>query len=89
MFTITSSTANLYIQPSNFGTENVKVRQTKVAVFKVTRDEWGNINSTKFVDEFWIERVPGKSIDYEVAGLLTEKLPADQIIIREIFTLSF
>ena len=89
MFTTTNSTSQLYIQPSNFGTENVKVRQTKVAVFKVTRDEWGNINSTKFVDEFWIERKNGASIDYEVANLLEEKLPADQIIIREIFSLTF
>lgn len=89
MFTTTNSTSQLYIQPSNFGTENVKVRQTKVAVFKVTRDEWGNIKTSKCISEYWIERKNGASIDYEVANLLEEKLPADQIIIREIFSLTF
>jgi hypothetical protein len=61
-------------------------QQTKVAVFKVTRNEEGVIMSTKNIGEYWIEKKPGVSIDYTVAKLLKEDLSPEEIIIKEIYT---
>ena len=61
-------------------------QQTKVAVFKVTRNEEGAITATKNIGEYWIEKKPGISIDYAVAKLMKEDLSPEEIIIKEIFT---
>ena len=67
-------------------------QQVKVAVFQVTRNEDGAVASSKFIDEFWIERKPGKSIDFAVAKFLDKKYEAkyeaDEIVIKEIFTVT-
>jgi hypothetical protein len=67
-------------------------QQVRVAVFQVARNEDGAVASSKFIDEFWIERKPGKSIDFAVAKFLDKKYEAkyeaDEIIIKEIYTVT-
>ena len=63
-------------------------QQVKVAVFSVTRNEKEQISSSKFINEFWIEKKPGTSVDFAVAKLLDGKYEADQIVIKEIFTVT-
>ena len=63
-------------------------QQVKVAVFQVTRNEKEQISSSKFINEFWVEKKPGTSVDFAVARLLGDKYEADQIVIKEIFTVT-
>jgi len=63
-------------------------QQAKVAVFRVTRNAIGDITSSNFIEEFWIQKKSGVSIDYTVAKLLKGDYPADEIVIREILTVA-
>jgi hypothetical protein len=63
-------------------------QQAKVAVFRVTRNKDGAITSSNFIEEFWIEKKTGVSIDFTVAKLLKGDYPADEIVIREILTVT-
>jgi hypothetical protein len=63
-------------------------QQVKVAVFKVTRNKHNEIKSSEFIDEFWIERKSGISIDYAVAKKIGYKYEADEIVIKEIYTVT-
>jgi hypothetical protein len=63
-------------------------QQVKVVVFKVTRNKHNEIKSSEFIDEFWIERKSGISIDYAVAKKIGYKYEADEIIIKEIYTVT-
>jgi len=65
-----------------------KNQQVKVAVFRVTRNAIGDITSSEFLEEFWIQKKSGVSIDYTVAKLLKGDYPADEIVIREILTVA-
>jgi hypothetical protein len=62
--------------------------QVKIAVFKVTRNKHNEIKSSEFIDEFWIERKSGISIDYAVAKKIGYKYEADEIVIKEIYTVT-
>ena len=69
---------------------NSSIMQNKVAVFKVTRDENQKITSTKFIKELWIESKNGSSVDFEVAkDPEISNYKADEIIIRNVYTLTF
>ena len=83
--------------PSSYGTtitysnqinNNMNQQQVKVAVFKVTRNKHNEIKSSEWVADFWIEKKPGVSIDYAVAKQLDTKYEADEIIIKEIYTVT-
>ena len=63
-------------------------QQVKVAVFQVERNKHNEIKSSRFVDEFWIEKKPGISIDYAVARKLDGEYEADEIVIKEIYTVT-
>ena len=63
-------------------------QQVKVAVFKVTRNKHNGIKSSEFIDEFWIERKSGISIDYAVAKKIGYKYEANEIVIKEIYTVT-
>ena len=63
-------------------------QQVRVAVFQVTRNEYGAVTSSKFISKFWIEKKAGKSIDFAVAKLLDKKYDADEIVIKEIYTVT-
>ena len=59
-------------------------QQVKVAVFKVTRNDKNEVTSSSFINEYWVERKVGTSIDFAVAKLIGDKYEADEIVIREI-----
>jgi hypothetical protein len=61
-------------------------QQAKVAVFRVTRNKDGAITSSNFIEEFWIQKKSGVSIDFTVAKLLKGDYKPDEIAIREILT---
>jgi len=60
-------------------------QQVKVAVFKVTRNKNNEIKSSAFIDEFFIEKKPGISIEY-AGKILKYQYEADEIVIKEIYT---
>jgi hypothetical protein len=60
--------------------------QTKVAVFKVERNEKSEIVKSRFVKELWIERKPTTSLDLLVAKELGPDFNPEEIVIREMQT---
>jgi hypothetical protein len=63
-------------------------QQVKVAVFRVERNKYNEIKSSTIIDEFWIEKAPGVSIDFAVAKLLDGEYEASEIVIKEILTVT-
>lgn len=63
-------------------------QQVKVAVFKVTRNDKNEVTSSSFINEYWVERKVGTSIDFAVAKLIGDKYEADEIVIREIWNVT-
>jgi hypothetical protein len=63
-------------------------QQVKVAVFQVNRNKQNEIKSSTFITEMWIEKKPGISIDFAVAKELTAEYEADEIVIKEIYTVT-
>jgi hypothetical protein len=63
-------------------------QQVRVAVFRVERNEKNEIKSSTFINEFWIEKKPGISIDFAVAKKLGDKYEADEIVIKEVYTVT-
>lgn len=63
-------------------------QQVKVAVFKVTRNKHNEIKSSEFIQEMWIEKKPGVSVDFAVARELDDKYEAAEIVIKEIYTVT-
>jgi hypothetical protein len=63
-------------------------QQVKVAVFKVTRNKHNEIKSSEFITEMWVENKPGVSIDFVVARKLDSKYEANEIVIKQIFTVT-
>ena len=67
-----------------------KVQQTKVAVFKVTRNEENEVINTEFLKEMWVQTKAGVSVDFEVAR--DEDLveyEAEDLVIKNITSLTF
>ena len=69
---------------------NNTIMQNKVAVFKVTRDEFETITKTEFIKELWVETKNGQSVDFQVAR---DKDLADyemsDLSIRTIYSVTF
>jgi hypothetical protein len=63
-------------------------QQVQVAVFKVTRNKHNEIKSSEFITEMWIENKPGVSIDFAVAKKLDNKYEANEIVIKQILTVT-
>jgi len=67
-----------------------QIMQNKVAVFKVTRDEFETITKTEFIKELWVETKNGQSVDFQVAR---DKDLADyemsDLSIRTIYSVTF
>jgi hypothetical protein len=63
-------------------------QQVKVAIFKVTRNKHNEIKSSEFITEMWVENKPGVSIDFAVAKKLDNKYEANEIVIKQIFTVT-
>ena len=78
------------ITPITITTEDMTLKQVKVAVFTITRDvDTNEITSTKFVKELWVEKKNGTSIDLIVAKQLDADFDPETTIIKELFTISF
>jgi hypothetical protein len=80
-----------FSNPINFtSTQTKQIMQNKVAVFKVTRDEFETITKTEFLKELWVETKNGQSVDFQVAR---DKDLADyemsDLFIKTIFSLTF
>lgn len=83
LYTITSSTTSI-LTPMN------KVKNSKVAVFKIERNNKNEIISAKFIKEMWIETKNEMSIDFEVAKHPDiNKYSSDEIAIKVIHTVNF
>ena len=63
--------------------------QAKIAIFEVTRDEKGNINSSKFKVEFWMEKKKGASMELAAAKYLSKDFDPDLIVVKELYTANF
>ena len=63
-------------------------QQVKVAVFQVERNKHNEIKSSTIIDEFWIEKKPGISIEFAVAKRIGGDYEADEIVIKEIYTVT-
>ena len=65
------------------------MRQVKVAVFSVVRDDKGTTTSSKFLKELWVEVKNGASLELVVAKHLDKDYDADSIVIKEITSIWF
>jgi hypothetical protein len=78
------------ITPITITTEDMTLKQVKVAVFTITRDvDTNEIISTKFVKELWVEKKNGTSIDLIVAKQLDADFDPETTVVKELFTISF
>ena len=75
------------------GTNQFKInnmqQQVKVAAFHVKRNEDNEIISSTIIDELWVEKKPGVSIDYAVAKAIKGDYEPSEIVIKEIYTVTF
>lgn len=64
--------------------------QAKLAVFTVKRDENGNVTSSTFLDEFWVEKLPNVSVELLAVKRLDlgEAFDPNTLVVREIQTIS-
>ena len=86
LFPGTLTTGTTILTLNNNGTS--MNQQVKVAVFQVERNKHNEIKSSTIIDEFWIEKKPGISIDFAVAKRIGGDYEADEIIIKEIHTVT-
>jgi hypothetical protein len=78
------------ITPITITTEDMTLKQVKVAVFTITRDvDTNEITSTKFVKELWVEKKNGASIDLIVAKQLDADFDPETTVVKELFTINF
>lgn len=80
-----SNNSNNSNNDSNNNNDNNNM-QVKIAVFEVSRDELGNIISSKFTKEFWVEKINNVSIDLLAAKELGPDFDPNSIVVKEIFT---
>ena len=69
--------------------QNNMVKQTKVAVFTVERNEDNKVTSSKFVKELWVEVKNGASLELSVAKQLDKDFDPSTTVIREIYSVTF
>jgi hypothetical protein len=84
--TITTTTSNLgtlIINKSNM------VKQVKVAVFTVERNDKNIVTSSTFVKELWVEVKNGASLELSVAKQLDKDFDPSTTVIREIYSVTF
>lgn len=66
------------------------IMQSKVIVFKVTRNDENEITSTEFIKEIWVQTKNGQSVEFEVArDKDLAKYKAEDLYIRTITTITF
>ena len=75
----------------NFNSNNMgQLRQSKIAIFEVTRDKKTNeITSSKFLQEVWVEVKQGISFDLVAAKQLKGDFDPETIVVKEIQSIYF
>ena len=68
---------------------NNMVKQVKVAVFTVERNEDNKVTSSKFVKELWVEVKNGASLELSVAKHLDKDFDPSTTIIKEVSSFTF
>ncbi len=69
--------------------QNNMVKQTKVAVFTVERNEDNKVTSAKLIKELWVEVKNGTSLDLAVAKELDKDFDPSTTVVREIYSATF
>jgi hypothetical protein len=69
--------------------QNNMVKQVKVAVFTVERNEDNKVTSAKLVKELWVEVKNGTSLDLAVAKQLDKDYDPSNTVIKEIYSVNF
>ena len=69
--------------------QNNMVKQVKVAVFTVERNDKNQVTSAKFVDELWVEVKNGSSLDLAVSKQLDKDFDPSNTVVREIYSVTF
>ena len=85
---VSTGTISLSNFQNQFKINNMQ-QQVKVAAFHVKRNEDNKIISSTIIDELWVEKKPGVSIDYAVAKAIKGSYGIDEIVIKEIYTVTF
>lgn len=68
---------------------NNMVKQVRVAVFTVERNEDNKVISSTFVKELWVEVKNGASLELAVAKHLDKDFDASKTVIKELQTVQF
>jgi hypothetical protein len=85
---IYDSSSNHQISTLTINSNNM-VKQTKVAVFTVERNEDNKVTSAKLVKELWVEVKNGTSLDLAVAKELDKDFDPSTTVVREIYSVTF
>jgi hypothetical protein len=86
----TTSNGSTYTSLSQaIANSNNMVRQTKVAVFTVERNENNKIISTTFIKELWVELKNETSLDLAVAKQLDKDYDPANTVIKQIYSVTF
>jgi hypothetical protein len=73
----------------NVTTNQNTMKQVKVAVFTIERNEDNQITSTKLLKELWVQVKNNTSLDLLVAKELGNDFDPETTVVREIYSLSF
>ena len=87
--TTTSNGSNYTSLSQAITNSNNMVRQTKVAVFTVERNEDNKIVSTTFIKELWVELKNETSLDLAVAKQLDKDYDPANTVIKQIYSVTF
>ena len=89
VLTTTSNGSNYTSLSQAIANPNNMVRQTKVAVFTVERNEDNKIISTTFIKELWVELKNETSLDLAVAKQLDKDYDPANTVIKQIYSVTF
>jgi hypothetical protein len=89
VLTTTSNGSNYTSLSQAITNSNNMVRQTKVAVFTVERNEDNKIISTTFIKELWVELKNETSLDLAVAKQLDKDYDPANTVIKQIYSVTF
>jgi len=89
LYTNTNNTVLTTTLSQAITNSNNMVRQTKVAVFTVERNEDNKIISTTFIKELWVELKNETSLDLAVAKQLDKDYDPANTVIKQIYSVTF
>lgn len=85
-----TGTTTTFVTPGTFITSNIHNMQHKVAIFKLTRNDDGQITDSQFIKELWVKTKNNSSVEFEVArDKDLEKYNAEELSIKIITSFNF